>query len=199
MLYLPRNLAGLDQIAAKENPRYAVTCIRIRRYGEDQFAAEATDGRRLVFIHGPGDSAPGTPYAALNPDPNTDQGGPEVLIHRDTWHQAFAWPSRDAAPIALTIGPNYHYLTCQDQHIQGSPQEGRYPDSDSLLRDHAKRLPRAQVNLNPTLLANLLNVVAKFQQGDCRCTVLFYGPEQPIGIVARHDELFLDALVMPLT
>src|SRR5438094_687406 len=54
MLYLPPCLGSLSALAARENPRYAVTCLRVFEYAEDRCRIEATDGRRLLIVRGQG-------------------------------------------------------------------------------------------------------------------------------------------------
>src|SRR5438128_7492809 len=51
-LYLPRNLAPLATVAATENPRYAVTGVRVLDPGDGTYRLKATDGKRLAIVRG---------------------------------------------------------------------------------------------------------------------------------------------------
>jgi hypothetical protein len=79
MLRLPSNLAGVSRLAAAEDTRCALSCIRVAER-EGGYEIQATDGKRLVIITGLGREE--QTLAMLSDAPN---GASVTLIPAKDW------------------------------------------------------------------------------------------------------------------
>lgn len=187
-LFLPKNLASLAALAAKESTRFAMTAVRVLDLG-GAYRCEVTDGRRLMVVRGPSEAQD---YPALEDAPN---GAAEVLVPAADWRGAFRLGGK-SRPVGLAVGDGRFVLAVGDQAVTGSPPDKRFPDADGVLPRRAAVLA---VALDPALLAGLLQVAAALEpEGGVK--LLYYGPGKPVGLIAHNDQgQYLDALVMPLT
>jgi DNA polymerase III sliding clamp (beta) subunit (PCNA family) len=188
-LYLPRNLAALATVAARDCGRYSLAAVRVKDPGGGLYRAEATDGKVLAIVQGP---APEACYPALEERPDGDA---EVLIPRDDWQKAFRLGDRHR-PVGLAAWGGEITLAVGDQALTTRPVDGRYPDVDQILPRHGALLA---VRLDPGLLAELLKVATAVNPGG-GVDLLFYGRGKPLGLMTRSNggQTF-DALIMPLT
>jgi hypothetical protein len=64
-----------------------------------------------------------------------------------------------------------------------------------------RTLPLVRFTVNPELLAGLAQLAHAIDPEGNRVEILYYGPDRPIGLMARNDEQqqTLDCLLMPLT
>jgi hypothetical protein len=189
-LYLPRNLAGLAQLAGANSGRTALHAVRIRDPGGGLYRAEVTDGRLLVVVQG---AVPRACYPALDEAPG---GGAEALVARDDWRRAFQLGDR-RRPVGLAVDAEGGLiLATGDQALTVRACDGRYPDTDAVLPQHG---PLVAMRLNPTLLGGLLKLAATLNP-DGGVDLLFFGPGKPLGLMTRNDSgQTFDALLMPLT
>jgi hypothetical protein len=189
-LYLPRNLAGLAQLAGANSGRTALHAVRVRDPGGGLYRAEATDGRLLAIVQGP---IPVAAYLALDETP--DGGGAEALVARDDWRRALQLGDR-RRPVGLAADAEGGLiLAAGDQSLTVRACDGRYPDTDAVLPRHG---PLVAVRLNPTLLGGLLKLAATLNP-DGGVDLLFFGPGKPLGLMTRNDSgQTFDALLMPL-
>jgi len=76
--------------------------------------------------------------------------------------------------------------------------EGTFPDCEKVIPTDA---PVFTVKVNPGLLAELLNVIAKLQGKDSKgsVTLSFFGPERSIKISGNCQGDDVLALIMPMT
>jgi hypothetical protein len=143
-LYLPRNLAGLGQLAGGNSGRTALHTVRVRDPGGGLYRAEATDGRLLAIVQGP---VPHASYPSLDEAP--DGGGAEALVAKDDWGRAFGLGDR-RRPVGLAADPEGGLtLAAGDQALTARSCDGRYPDTDAVLPMHG---PLVAVRLDPALL-----------------------------------------------
>jgi hypothetical protein len=191
-LYLPRNLAALATVAAKENPRYAVTGVRVLDPDDGTYRLEATDGRRLAIVRG--SCLPEQECPELQAAPN---GATAAVVPRDDWQRAFKLAKgKDREPVVgFAASTDRFTFVSQGQVLTGTPQEGRWPPVDAVL---PTRGPLVQFRVDPTLLASLLEVAGAL--GMEAVEVLYYGKGKPLGLVAHNDAgQFFDGLIMPLS
>jgi hypothetical protein len=188
-LYLPRNLAGLAQLAGGNAGRTALHAVRVRDPGGGLYRAEATDGRLLAVVQG---TVPRACYPAL--DEAADSGA-EALVARDDWRRAFQLGDR-RRPVGLAADPEGGLiLAAGDQALTVRACDGRFPDTDAVLPRHGSLVA---VRLNPTLLGGLLKLAATLNP-DGGVDLLFFGPGKPLGLMTRNDSgQTFDALLMPL-
>jgi hypothetical protein len=188
-LYLPRNLAGLAQLAGSNSGRTALHAVRVRDPGGGLYRAEVTDGRLLAVVQG---AVPRACYPALDEAPD---GPAEALVGRDDWRRAFQLGDR-RRPVGLAADAEGGLiLAARDQALTVRACDGRYPDVDAVLPRYG---PLMAVRLNPTLLGGLLKLAAVINP-DGGVDLLFFGPGKPLGLMTRNDEgQTLDCLLMPL-
>jgi hypothetical protein len=188
LLYLPRNLACLAALAARDSARYGLQAVRVRDPGGGLYRAEATDGRLLAVLRGP---VPDADYPAL--DGHDPGEGAEVLVGRDDWLRAFRLGDK-ARPVGLAASGGELVLAVGDQALTAQPAEGRYPDVDQVLPRHG---PLLSVRLDPVLLGALLRAAAAVNPGGV--DLLYYGPGKPLGLMTcTADGHAFDGLLMPL-
>jgi hypothetical protein len=189
-LYLPRNLAGLAQLAGRNSGRTALHAVRVRDPGGGLYRTEVTDGRLLAVVQGP---MPIAAYSALDEAPD---GPAEALVARDDWRRAFQLGDR-RRPVGLAADAEGGLiLAAGDQALTARACDGRFPDTDAVLPRHG---PLVAVRLNPTLLGGLLKLAASLNP-DGGVDVLFFGPGKPLSLMTRNESgQTFDALLMPLS
>src|SRR4051812_44575743 len=84
-LFIPKNLVRLADLCAGDEGRYALTGVRVIDLEDGRYRLEATDGKRLVIIHGdslaPRVGAPET-FAALEAVANS---GTQTIVPAADW------------------------------------------------------------------------------------------------------------------
>jgi hypothetical protein len=188
-VFLPKNLAALAGVAAKEATRYSANALRVLDLG-GAYRVEATDGKKLAVVRGP---CPEASCPALDPDFG---GANETLVPAADWKAGFRLGGKTQPAVGLAADATTFKLAVGDQAISGARAEGRFPDF-SLVIPKAPALIGFRVD--PSLLIGLLQAaVALDPVGGVQ--VLFYARDKPIGIACRNDQgQYLDGLLMPLT
>jgi DNA polymerase III sliding clamp (beta) subunit (PCNA family) len=188
-VFLPKNLAHLANVAARDSARFAVNALRVHDLGRgSEYRVEATDGKRLAVVRGP---CPQAQYPALPDGADT----PDVLVPVADWKSAFRLGGKQR-PVGLAAeGPTFT-LAVGDQSLTGSAPEGRFPDFDVVL-------PRTPAPIAFTvdlqLLIGLLQAAAALEPAG-GVKVLFWSPAKPVGLTAKTAQgQFFDGLLMPLT
>jgi hypothetical protein len=192
-VFLPKNVSGLAGIAATEATRYTLSCVRVMECLGGWYRLEATDGRRLAIVQGPS-KEPRVPLPGLDTAPN---GASEVLVPVADWKAAFK-QARKEDVVGLVAGAELVTLATARTTSTCPPGEGRFPPVDQVL---PKTLPLVRFTVNPELLAGLCHLAHTLDPEGNRVEILWYGPDRPIGLMARNDEQqqTLDCLLMPLT
>jgi DNA polymerase III sliding clamp (beta) subunit (PCNA family) len=192
MLFLPKNVAALAQIAATEATRYTLACVRVIACPGGWYRLEATDGRRLAIVQGPS-KEPRVPLPGLDFAPN---GQSEVLIPVQDWKAAFKQAGKNDV-IGLVAGAELVTLATARTTTTCQPGEGRFPAVDQVL---PRTPPLVRFLVNPLLLASLCQLAHTIDPEGNRLEVLYYGDGKPLGLMARNnDDQTLDCLLMPLT
>lgn len=195
MLYLPRNLGKLADIAATENPRYAITGVKVTDPRDGTYRLDVTDGRRLLVVRGNLPDAP-PEYVGLKSHPDWF----EAVIPSQDWRAVFKWKDPEKGrngPLALALGDPCQFVNEPGAHsvLKPSPLQGRYPPVDSVL---PKRPPLAGADVDPALLAGLLSTIASL--GVTRVRLLFWKKDAVLAVVGRNDEgQYVDGVIMPLS
>ncbi len=193
VLYLPRNLAALAKLT-RDDPRYALSGVRVLDPGDTTYRLEATDGRRLAVVRG--NSTPDLDYPTLDvATPGTAQG----VIPADVWEHCFRkLPGKDVAKdgsIGLALGEGGFTFGTPSVSHQGSFLDGRWPAVDEVL---PRSLPVAEAVVDPKLLAGLLDVALAL---GCERLQLLYFPKEKLLGVSAHNERgqFFDGVLVPLS
>ena len=126
MLYLPPCLGSLSALAARENPRYAVTCLRVFEYAEDRYRIEATDGQRLLIVRGQG--ATDAPFG--QPLEDSAHAG---LIPAESWRDGFKKlfkkrPGQNPLPIGLSLSTTAFRFSNHCEELNGGQPDERADD-----------------------------------------------------------------------
>ena len=109
MIFLPSNIAGLSEVCAKSDTKYAITNVRVKVNEDGSYIADATDTRILARITGPGSDGSGHPCKpTLEACPN---GGTQALIPGDVIHDALKQSAK--AKKASKVNPALGWLGVQ--------------------------------------------------------------------------------------
>ena len=223
MNLLPINLGPIATIAAKEAARYGATTGVHLEFGEDQFLAVATDGRRLLQVNGDCVQAftpitdtdgkitqerveyPG--FAALDSAPNGECKG---VVPAKDWAKAFADAGKivrkSCKPIlrsvATVCGKDVTTLGATDgdrvSFHQPRNVDGRFPDWKRVIPTESTRY---EINVDPILLAELLETISKLGCDDkARSVTLAFGaPDRPFRIYpTAQGELQTLGVMVPM-
>ncbi len=187
-VFLPKNLAALANVAAKEATRYSANALRVLDQS-GAYRVEVTDGRRLAVVRGP---CPVTQYPAMDA---ASQGAADVLVPVPDWKAGFRLKGKDR-PVGVVADDTSFKLVVGEDVVSGARPEGRFPNFDFAL---PKKPAICAVKVDPALLAGLLLAAAALDPAG-GVALLFYGREQPLGVAGRNDAgQFFDGLVSPLT
>jgi DNA polymerase III sliding clamp (beta) subunit (PCNA family) len=192
MLKLPSNLAGVSRLAATDAARYALTCIRVAEK-EDGYEVQATDGKRLVIITGPGREE--QTLAMLADAPN---GASVALIPAKDWGKTLKAAKKQGA--YLVLGEQASTFAAGDNVSRlDNAVDVRWPNFDLVL---PKDKPKVEFAVDGRLFAELLAVAAAFcpESSNGRLTFRFWKSDRPFVIETRNDagqNLF--ALMMPIS
>ena len=87
-LFIPKVLARLHELTAEPHGRFALTGIRVLDLQDGRYRLEATDGKRLLIVHGPSmtpSRGAQETFAALESVAN---GGTDALVPSADWKTA---------------------------------------------------------------------------------------------------------------
>ena len=188
MLLLPRNLKALADLTAKENPRYAVTGVRVEEEGRDAYRVQATDGRIALVVTGKAEHFELFPrVAALGSAPNS---ATETVIPAADWRKIFRTVpgpkvTREKpalANVAVVMGDKVATMATFDtQQVyvkRSDPVEGRWPCTREL---EPKTAPKECVKVDPSQLRQLLQAIEALADDERRAVTLeLRGPEKPV-------------------
>jgi hypothetical protein len=185
-VFLPKNLAALANVTARDAGRYAANALRVLDLG-GAYRVEATDGKRLAVVRGP---AKEESYPAL---PNAGTG--ELLVGSADWRAGFRLGGKQR-PVGLAAEGDKLTLAVGEQAVTGTAPGGRFPDFAGVL---PRRPAPLSFRIDPLLLIGLLQAAAALDPVN-GVGVLFYGADKPVGLIAHNDAgQFFDGLLMPLT
>lgn len=190
MLKLQSRLAELAKITPRDLGRYLMTHVRLAMTA-DGFEIQATDGRRLAVVTGPGREE--SVLAMLADAPN---GADVALVPAKEFAAALKKSGKGTSYAVLgsefttlAVGTTVHRLANGD---------GRFPNIDSVL---PKDPPAVVFKVNARLLAELLTVAAAFSPdgGIGHVCMQFWASNVPIAVTTDDGagtKFF--SLIMPL-
>jgi hypothetical protein len=188
-VFLPKNLAALAGVVAKEATRYSANALRVLDLG-GAYRVEATDGKKLVVVRGP---CPEVSCPALDPDFG---GANETLVPAEDWKAGFRLGGKKQPAVGLAADATSFKLAVGDQAVSGTRAEGRFPDFTMVL---PKKPATLGFRLDPNILIGLLQAAAALDPSG-GVQFLFYGRDKPVGLACRNEAgQFFDGLIMPLT
>src|SRR5947209_259160 len=179
-LFIPKSLVRLADLCAGEEGRYALTGVRVIDLEDGRFRLEATDGKRLVIVHGeslaPRVGASET-FAALEAVANS---GTQTIVPAADWKRALRMGAKRLDKVGLVINPDFVTLACGSETLTARPVDGKFPSVDMVL---PKTPPLVKFTVNPGALAGLLQAADALQPAE-GVTVWVYAPGKPIGFTA---------------
>jgi hypothetical protein len=201
-LALPSSLAQLTRCAGEES-RYSLAGVQLTDPGGGQYRATVTDGRRLIHVQGYCPETKNEPAGELGCPPDVP-----VYVPSDAWNTIFRFAPKllgyqrsqygeKTAPVRVArLSDGRVLLSSKDRTLTTDQLDGKFPDWRTVM---PKGQPVAVVSVQPKLLAETLTALAgmlgdEFQ----RVTLCFFGPNTPIGLVAKNSVACIDALLMPL-
>jgi len=196
LMNLPRNLAALCKVAAKEqNQRFeAMSSVHLLDQGNGLYRAEATDGRVAAIIAGPFDyhDSPG----AFSPWPTADDAV-DVLLPSAEFAKAIAGMKPDrGAPDSVMLATNNTQVAVfgNGGNRTFARADGRFPSVDLVL---PRRMPLLRIHVHPGRLIALLQAASAVNEEHVE--LLYYLPSKPVGVVASNDSgQAFDGLIVPL-
>jgi hypothetical protein len=177
--------------------------VQLTDPGGGQYKATVTDGRRLIHVQG---YCPETKN-----EPPGELGCPSdvpVMVPRDAWDTIFRFAPKligyernrygeKTAPVRVArLSDGRVLLSSKDRTLTTDQLGGHFPDWRQVM---PKAKPIAVVSVQPKLLAETLTALAAMLGDEFqRVTLCFFGPNTPIGLVAKNSAACIDALLMPL-
>ncbi len=189
MLRLPNNLGELAKLAARDPARYALANVRVAEVLEG-YEVQATDGKRLGIVQGPGREE--QPLALLADAPN---GATTALIPAKAWASVFKAAKRDEPFVVL--GEKVSTFAAGSNVSRVENGDGRWPAFDTIL---PKQRPAVEFQVNGRLLAELLAVAAAFSHdGEGSVTVRFWTKDRPVAVTTANGTQLFFGMQMPLS
>jgi DNA polymerase III sliding clamp (beta) subunit (PCNA family) len=198
-MILKPDLAGLAKLCGPHDyPRYpGAAGVRLKLDDKEYLCAEATDGRRLVRLRIPTDSAGAFPVNV-----------PVIVAARD-WKRLcnLADPKGPGGQeVRLSLVVDEHNLTLtgttpcgKTLRIPYGREQSKFPDVERVI---PKKEPLFRVQVDALLLAELLTAIAPFGPGEenaNRVEIEFYADNHPFRITASNDEgAKVEGLIVPL-
>ena len=205
-LLLPPNVASLAKLCADENPRYAMTGVKVMATRKG-YRMEATDGKVLGVLTGPQTRGEEADFPDL--PGHTAIGGTAleaVIPAKALVGAAKMPPAKDSRPVlrnvVLSLGKHMSCFGATDLEVAHNLStrhvEGRFPPVREVI---PTKPPLASANFDPKLLIKLLSVAAEFCPTDSnRVTFELHG-DKP-AVVRVHNPYTgqeFTGVIMPLS
>lgn len=162
MLVLSTRHAAVARATAKGITRFSMGAVQVKDDGDGRYTLSATDGRIAARVQGQNTATPTIVGAESLPN-----GGTIGMVQAKDFAAALKTTGRKPTEIALAMtaptdpltdgqAGRYTFATANGT-TTGDLASGRFPDLDGVLPTTA---PGMTVDLNPKLLAQLLDVVS---------------------------------------
>jgi hypothetical protein len=186
---IPKNVASLAKLCAKENPRYAVTGVRVIDSHKATYRLEATDGRVLGVIQG---SCPG-----MEPEPHVPENA--VIVAKDWLAGCKMATPKESVLLTLNTAQDVCTFETGKGSATAAQLDGRFPPVNEAF---PKKPAMISVDVDPGLLIRVLEVAKALELE--RVTLHFYrlsggGLSAMLGISGNNEQgQFYDGLCVPL-
>ena len=187
MLYLPKNLGPLPQLAGTD-------AVRVLDEG-GTYRVWTWTGRTMVIIRG--ETCKDQQWEHLDTAPN---GKPEAAVCGRRWKQIFGLPKKNVCEaVGLVAADDVVTLCTLVGQIKGtwSLEHAETTDWPTVADCLPLSQPVSRTRVGVDELAKILQLVKKL--GCEEVTLLHYGPGQVLGLVAQNGKLqqYFDALILP--
>lgn len=209
MLLLPKCVASVSKLCATENPRHAITGVRVTDPGDGTFRVDATDGHVAAIVTGPCDDTKKYPHIDdLARAPDWYAGG---VIPSSDWNAVFkSVPKhRQHAPtiyqnVAVVVGKDQATLATTEGNDATviAPQlvQGRFPAIDDVF---PSKKPASIITIDARYMRSIMDVVCSVTVDDEKPTVTLeiIDADSPITFRAVNKEkgVVFNGLLMPLS
>lgn len=213
-MLIPEKVFPIVVCCAAENPRYAMTAVRLERDAQGSPLAVATDGRRLLVASWHEPSGADYPDIGVRVD---QQEGFVAMIPADAWKEAGkAIGRRPGSPILSHLlvdesESNPLLLAATDlqsvRRFQPRPEEGRFPNWREVIAPltmlpklKGKRKYAVKVQVDAKMLAELLTTLSKMLDEGSRGVTLYIpvNGDLPLQIEAKGGTINALGVLMPL-
>jgi hypothetical protein len=190
VLKIPANVAALAKLAAAENPRYALMAVLVSEQ-DNLYQVEATDGRRLGVVRGPGGGQERHPRLADAPN-----GATEALILAKDFADLVKAKKRQET--LLVLGDPVSTFLADEKVVSLPNVEGKWPPIDQVF---PQKPPAAEFTVGARYLSELLQVAVAFgDDHNGNVLVRFWDGNTPIALqTANSSGQSFFGMVMPVS
>jgi DNA polymerase III sliding clamp (beta) subunit (PCNA family) len=180
MLQLPVNLSELARLASADAARYAAANVLLSER-PDGYQLEATDGKRLGLVTGPGHEAEVPPALAGAPG-----GAAEALIPAREFAAVLKAGRKGRGPVSAVLGEALTTFLAGNSLTGVENGVGRWPAVDQVLPEAE---PAAEFVVDARLFAELLAVAAAFaDEPHHNVRIRYWHPDKPVAVTAANAE-----------
>jgi hypothetical protein len=180
MLKLPINLAEIVRLADPANPRFATGNLLLSEQPSG-YQLEATDGKRLALVTGPGRDADVPPL--LDGAPNE---AVEALVPANEFAAVFKPGKKHRGPVLVVLGENVVTFLAGNSVTRVEVGAGRWPAIDGVL---PAQEPAAEFVVNARLFGELLTAAAAFaNEPDRNVRIRYWHPDKPVAVTAANGD-----------
>jgi hypothetical protein len=192
MLKIPANVAALAKLAA-ENPRYAMHGLLVSERPGEGYQVEATDGRRLGVVRGPGAEAERHPRLAEAPG-----GATEAIIPAKDFAELVRKGKGSHSGTLLVLGHETSTFLSDGKVVGVQNLDGRWPPIDQVF---PTRPPAAEFAVGARYLVDLLQAAVGFgDEGNGNVLIRFWAKDQPVAVqTANSSGQSFYGMVMPVS
>jgi hypothetical protein len=192
MLKLPANVASLAKLADPTNRRFALAGLLVSERPEG-YQVEATDGKRLGIVRGPGAQAERP--EALADAPN---GATEAIIGAADFAALVKANGKARWPALLVLGYEASTFLTGGKVVRVRNLDGRWPAIDQVLPSTP---PAVEFAVTAKLFAELLLVAAAFgDEGNGNVLIRFWDKDKPVATqTANSSGQSFFGLLMPVS
>jgi len=177
---LPARVAKLVRVADKDpkEGRFALDGVHVAIDKDAGFVVTATDCKAVIRVS--------------NADPDKFRTHRETSVPRGTWNSAFCAGS----DVPVRISNDERSATLQG--FTADAIAGKFPPVDEVIK-RVRSQVKFKGKFDAALLAKVLSTMASMA-GDEQVVELCFddSPVNPIYLVDKHEELIIEALVMPI-
>jgi hypothetical protein len=206
MIFLPRSVAALANLAARESTTQmaGIAGIRVQELPDAFWRIEATNGKLLGVIRGPSCPTP-LDQAAAHGLPDPESLALEVLLPAQVLGHALKSvtnkPRGVDRKLGVMLAKPQTLLVAGESILRCDLLNGRFPDINAVL---PRRPAIVSFKVNADLLIALLRAAGDVARGPDKAQpaveILFWKPDAPIGVTSQgQDGLTFDGILMPLT
>jgi DNA polymerase III sliding clamp (beta) subunit (PCNA family) len=189
MLKLPKLLAAVARFAARDATKYTLNALRLSETAEG-YEVQATDGRRLAVVKGPGREE-----ATLAMLADAPKGATAALVPAKEFADALK-QAKKIDHVFAVLGSQQTTFAAGNKVVTIENVEGRWPNFDIAL---PKKAPAVEFTIDAALFAELLDVASALSLDKVAITLRYWKKDVPVVVTAAADGIEFFGLQMPLS